>query len=416
MKSRGVAVFIVCEGQERTERSLGRRPDAVTETDSGMTVSDTYRAGLPVARRGRRSERLCVRESASAPFPIEGTILAAVVADVINAAESLGVPRAQLLEASGLSDAVLADPDARVPVTADFAVWRALSHRAIGLALGEQLGVTTLGAVGYAMQHGRTVRDALEWFQRFRAVLHPELVPEMAEIAVPAGRRLVFSKVMTGPFAQLREPIYAYASAARALLRGLTGAPIQALALTYPLSSAADRSVHEDWFRCPVTWDGPRFEIVFNAEVLDRKLPRHDPRLFGYLAQQAERLRDEVPDGGSAQALVRREVAVGLPSGEPRQSAVAKRLAMSPRTMQRRLAAEGTTFAAIVEALRRERAEVLLADPRLTASEVAFLLGFSEPAPFFRAFRRWTGDTPQRWRAARRAGGVRPERATPETA
>ena len=336
------------------------------------------------------------------PFPVEGTILAAVVADVIGAAESLGVPRAELLEASGLDASVLADPDARVPVTADFAVWLALSRRPLGLALGERLGATTLGAVGYAMQHGRTVRDALQWLQRFRAVLHPELVPEMEEIVTPTGRRLVLAKVMAGPFASIREPVYAYASSARALLRGLTGAPIEVLSVTYPFPSAGDEAVHEEWFRCPVTWGGARFEIAFDAAVLDRTLPRHDPRLFGYLAQHADRLLEEVPESGSTLTIVRREIAAELPLGEPQQGVVARRLAMSPRTMQRRLAAEGTTFAAMVEAMRRERAETLLSDTRLTASEVAFLLGFSEPASFFRAFRRWTGEPPQRWRAARR--------------
>jgi AraC-like DNA-binding protein len=212
------------------------------------------------------------------------------------------------------------------------------------------------------------------------------------------------SKPMAGPFAQLREPVYAYASAMRALLRGLTGAPIEARSVTYPMPKPADAAVHEQWFRCPVAWGGPLFEITFEAGVLDRTLPRNDPRLFAYLAQQAERLRASLPQDDTATAQVRREVTALLPVGEPQQGPVAKRLALSARTMQRRLAAEGTTFAAIVEDVRRERAELLLADATLTASEVAFLLGFSEPAAFFRAFRRWTGETPQRWRAARREG------------
>jgi AraC-like DNA-binding protein len=132
-------------------------------------------------------------------------------------------------------------------------------------------------------------------------------------------------------------------------------------------------------------------------------LPRNDPRLFAYLAQQAERLLAASQQDDSTLAHVRREVANALPNGEPAQTMVARQLAMSARTLQRRLATEGTTFAAIVEAVRRERAELLLSDRTLTASEVAFLLGFSEPAAFFRAFRRWTGETPQRWRMRPRA-------------
>lgn len=194
-------------------------------------------------------------------------------------------------------------------------MWLALSNRPIGLPLGEKLGATTLGAVGYAMQHGRTVREALQWFQRYRAVLHPELVPEMDEVSTSNGRRLVLSKVMAGPFARLREPVYAYASAARALLRGLTGAPVAVRSLSYPFPSADDAAAHEAWFGCRIAWGAPRFEIAFDAAVLDRPLPRHDPRLFGYLAQQAERLLEEVPDSGSTLAMVRREIAAELPSG-----------------------------------------------------------------------------------------------------
>ncbi len=341
---------------------------------------------------------------AAITFDMEGTILAAVPAGVIEVAASLGVPRAELLAASGLTEAMLADPDARVPVATDWLVWVALSRHDVGLALGDRLGVANMGAVGYAMQHGRTVGEALAWLQRFRAVLHPELVPDVDVRDTPAGRRLRFRKPMHGPFAQLREPVYAFASATRALLRGLTGEAIAPRSLTYPLPRPADPSVHEAWFRCPVAWGGSEFEMTFDADVLDRPLPRNDPRLFAYLAQQSERLLAAVPQTDSTSAHVKREISAQLASGEPRQDQVARRLALSARTMQRRLASEGTTFAAIVDEVRRERAELLLADAHLTASEVTFLLGYSEPAAFFRAFKRWTGQTPQEWRARMRAG------------
>ena len=340
--------------------------------------------------------------SANAPFPIQGTVLAAVIADVVDSAESLGVPRAELLALAGIDAATLADPDARIPIAADIAIWVELSKRPIGLALGEKLGATSMGAVGYAMQHGRTVRDALEWHQRFRAVLHPELVADTELRETPAGNRLVFSKPMAAPFANLRQPVYAYASGMRALLRGLTGEMIDARSVTYPCAKSDDAETHERWFRCPVAWGGAQFEMTFDASVLDRPLPRNDARLFAYLAQQAQRLLAALPDSDSVSTQVKREVAKELATGEPQQQVVARRMAMTPRTMQRRLATEGATFAAIVEAVRRERAELLMRDSKLTASEVGFLLGFSEPAAFFRAFRRWTGETPQGWRAGRR--------------
>jgi AraC-like DNA-binding protein len=97
---------------------------------------------------------------------------------------------------------------------------------------------------------------------------------------------------------------------------------------------------------------------------------------------------------------VRHEIGTLLAQGEPRAAAVASRLAMSSRTLNRRLADAGTSFGALLTDVRRERAVLLLQDRALTCSEVAFLLGYAEPATFFRAFRRWLGQTPQQHRMA----------------
>jgi AraC-like DNA-binding protein len=84
---------------------------------------------------------------------------------------------------------------------------------------------------------------------------------------------------------------------------------------------------------------------------------------------------------------------------------VARRLALSARTLHRRLAEEGTGFSALVDEVRRTRALALLEDGKLAASQAAFLLGFQDPAAFFRAFRRWTGTTPRAWREGRSERG-----------
>lgn len=84
-------------------------------------------------------------------------------------------------------------------------------------------------------------------------------------------------------------------------------------------------------------------------------------------------------------------------------SEVCRRLALSARTLQRRLSEESTGFAELLDDVRRERALALLEAPDLTVSQISFLLGYSEPAAFFRAFRRWTGATPQEVRGDRGA-------------
>ena len=89
-----------------------------------------------------------------------------------------------------------------------------------------------------------------------------------------------------------------------------------------------------------------------------------------------------------------------LPSGDASLGGAARRLGVSTRTLQRRLASEGVSFRQIIQEVREHLARHYLRNTALTFGEVAFLLGFDEPPSFFRAFREWTGRTPQSVRLA----------------
>ena len=102
----------------------------------------------------------------------------------------------------------------------------------------------------------------------------------------------------------------------------------------------------------------------------------------------------------SSSAETRDAVRVALEDGQPQLAEVAKRLKTSPRTLQRRLGAEGTSFQDVVDSVREELARIYMADTkrRYTVGELAYLLGFSEISALSRAFKRWTGMTPTQWR------------------
>lgn len=333
-----------------------------------------------------------------------GTVLSAMSRAVLDAAAELGADVDAIVAEAGFDRAVLDDPDGRVPIEQHLRMWAILSRRGDGVDLGARLGVQSMGVVGYAIEHGATVRDALAFLARMGAVIHRDVVPKL-EVR---GDRIVFSRPIAPPFAVLREPVHAQAAAMVALMSALAGRAVRAAYVTFPLPRPADPSAIERHFACPVAWGGALFEIAFDAGLLDVPLPRSDPRLFGYLARRAEELLARLPDDASWADRVRREIGALLADGEPRLAQVAQRLAVSERTLHRRLDDEGTGFAALVEEARRARAELLLEDPALSASEVAFLLGYTEPAAFFRAFKRWTGATPQAWRAQRITARPRP--------
>jgi len=128
-------------------------------------------------------------------------------------------------------------------------------------------------------------------------------------------------------------------------------------------------------------------------------LERRDPILRNMLEYQADALAPRAPALEDALTTdVRRVLALRLARGEAEIDRVARDLAMSPRTLQRRLSSRGFSFHGLVDVLRRETAEKCITDASLSIAEIAYLAGYSEPAAFHRAFKRWTGCTPQAFR------------------
>lgn len=315
------------------------------------------------------------------------TMLAALTASVLEAAAAVGVDAARVRAAAGLDDDQLRDPDARIPLEKHLAMWRSISDQPVGLLLGARLGVAGLGVVGYALQHGATVGEAVDFLQTYRTVVHPDAVPSVER------RRdaIVFEQVVPAPFAALREPVDAQAAGTLAIMQALAGDRVlpRSVALMYARPAVTTR--HERHFGVRVEFGAPALRLVFDGGLADKPLPRSDPRLFGYLAHRASELAAALPHDNSYVTRVKRELAVSLTRS---LGDLAKHLAVSERTLHRRLAEEGTNMSTLLDEARRERALMLLEDRSLSASEIAFLLGYSEPAAFFRAFKRWTGKTP----------------------
>jgi AraC-like DNA-binding protein len=157
-------------------------------------------------------------------------------------------------------------------------------------------------------------------------------------------------------------------------------------------------AAYEKAIGCRVRYRASDTRIVLPRSLLDRALSAPNAGLFAYLEKHASVLQSKVADATSTAGKVRELVAERIREGEPEQRAIAKKLALSERTLQRRLQAENVSFADLVDEVRADLARMYLTDPKLAIFEVAFLLGYSEPSAFNRAFRRWTGQSPSQFR------------------
>jgi AraC-like DNA-binding protein len=157
-------------------------------------------------------------------------------------------------------------------------------------------------------------------------------------------------------------------------------------------------SEHLRFFGCPV-----RFRCASNALIVERNfgerwVPTADPKLYRVLKQHVERILDDMPRENDLAGAVRRAIGQSIADGDTTLVKVAGMLAMTPRTLERRLKESGVIYRDLVTDTRRRFALEYLKDRNRSLTEVAFLLGYSEVSAFNRAFKRWTDSTPLQYR------------------
>lgn len=167
------------------------------------------------------------------------------------------------------------------------------------------------------------------------------------------------------------------------------------------------------------TFQGRRFESVTSSKLIVRHeirsvpLKRHleqladfNSRLRDYFDDECRRLVSASASGQSIVDQVRKRLIHAMDGGDTSIEAIAKQLGLSGRSLQRRLAEEGTRYNDVLGSVREEFAKRYLARGTVSASEVAYLLGFTEPPAFFKAFKRWTGMTPREFQLEALGGAV----------
>lgn len=299
---------------------------------------------------------------------------AAGLALLVEYGAGRGVPPARALLGTGLGPAALAQAAAgggEVTAEQELRVVRTL-HRLLGEVgrdVGARYRASTFGAFGFAMLSSRTVLDAMTVALRFIDLSHAFAIPraglEGEEVVVDVDGAALPSDVR------------------RFLVERDTSAIVTVLESLVPGGVGAR-----------TTWAPGAARVVFGVDQLDRPLPERSPERL----ELAQRLCSEVVDRRRARRGLAQDVRVlvaqRLGHGAP-MTEVAAALAMTERTLRRRLAAEGVGYQELLDEVRASLALALL-DGRATmpVADVAARLGYAESASFIRAFRRWTGRTP----------------------
>lgn len=371
------------------------RTFVTTRPASSSTLSDslTETTGASDARRRLQAVR---RQRG----PSTKTLLARVVVRMLNAAAAAGMNREALIDAAGLRGVDLTDGDARVSTSIQVALWqlvaKGISDPGFGVRMGASVKPREAGLLGYVMTFSATLEAALNRFVRYGHVINDSI-----ECTLERPDALHLAIEQTHPELGIGLPfaIDYRLAALLSVCRQITGVDIVPAEVAFAYEARASTIAHAEFFRCTLRFGQPTSRIVFAER--DMRLPTRqgDERLAQYLSEYAEHVLRSLISGSSVTERVRSAIWNALSDGRPTLPRVSGALRMPPRTLQRRLAQEGTSLQREVEEIRKAMAMAMLREREASIDEVAFVLGYPEPSTLFRSFKRWTGMTPQQYRS-----------------
>ena len=330
--------------------------------------------------------------------PSGPTVQAWVLPHLIALVESQGIDATSIRSLPGLSD--LTDPDVRVPEASAEHAWRiasTLTHdTAIGLHVAEGMPRGAMDLVEYALRSSASLRAGLERLAHYGHVLSDRVAARME--ASEDGLLLLVRDTGSTTLHPARAD-FALAMALK-LARDSAGEDIVPMRVCFVHRAPTDDSEHRRFFGTSVRFEAGSNSMLLKGADAARPMRGRDEALSAIIRRRLDKVLDERARhiAGPLSAQVRYMMVEHLGERTLTPESIARALAVSPRTMSRRLAEEGTSFRHLLDDVRRDFACALLQDRSSNIGDVAFFLQYSEPAAFHRAFRRWTGQTPRQFR------------------
>lgn len=333
-------------------------------------------------------------------IPADGTVAAAVTARLLKHAAERGVPLQGLLDRVGWPSAAPPGPDARVPFPAHWSVWDLVHEHAVpgdfGLSFGDSFELDQLGVLGMLMTHSATVEEALAQQTRFQRLLLD--VPFKVTRIEPG--KLVIEHPRLPIATRLPHMIVAGLAFWMKLLRALLRKDVTALHVELPHAPLTSLERYRATFGVCPRFDAPRILVELERSWWSAPVRAAPLGVEAYLRTRASALLRQLPRRGERLDAIREYIADELRHARrPTLTGAAERMRISTRTLQRSLQTAAVSYDALLDETRRQLSIEYLGDNRLTIGEVAVVVGYSEPATFYRAFKRWTGLPPGAYRA-----------------
>jgi AraC-like DNA-binding protein len=323
------------------------------------------------------------------------------IAALVGALQEGGVPAAQALAGSGISESRLHDGGTRVSYRQLLEVfrnaYRLSPDPALALHAGQRMRVTAYGMYGYAVLSSPSHAAAIELAVKYHRVMGPVADLSFSQANGTAAweyQPLLAHDPGDGFYRFLLEFQF---SSHGTLYKDLYGPSFEFAGVRAAYAAPAHARVYKKFFKCPVAFGQASNELLFDAAWLDDPTVYSDPITHAMVSALCEQSLAELNRAQGMAAAIHR-LLLEHPGTFPDIDAAAARLSMNARTLRRRLEAERTSYREILAGVRRGLAIEYLRRTDLTTEEIGARLGYSDAANFRHAFTRWTGKLPSEFR------------------
>ncbi|MGD2052795.1 MAG: AraC family transcriptional regulator ligand-binding domain-containing protein [Gammaproteobacteria bacterium] len=311
--------------------------------------------------------------------------------------ESCGHDPAPLYRKAGINPALLKKSNARISIAHVDELWRLaaelLDDPCFGVKMAENWHPSYVGALGYAWCASSTLKTAFNRVVRYIHVVSEDLNIKLAN--TPAGLKVIIDlekSVFTLP--QHHDVVL---SVLMHMCRFNYGDELMPSEVCLAHAQPPCEKTISAYFRIPVVYNAPVSSITLSKYDVEKTLGSgnkelvllHDEFLMKYLIEIKK---------GDIVRQIQSVIIENLPSGNVTDNLIARELNLSERSLQRKLKERGTSFRALLDNVRKMAAIQYIKNPVNSMSDIAFLLGFSEQSAFSRAFKKWTGTSPIKYR------------------
>ena len=335
-----------------------------------------------------------------------------VLRSIIYGAVGKGANLERLCEVIGITPADLHNPEKRIDgVEAVAGLWdeilRQTKNEAIGIQLGSDHNLTILGLLGYVVHNCPTFKEAWDVFQKHQRMLSGWLSYDMT-----INKDNVHLTYTVDPVWVKASPHTAWQAAeiAMAGLLGslwiLSGRRIFPKLVEVVRPKPGTASEYERIFQSPVKFSAQVNRLTFGTDMPKIPVLSADKNLYVMFSNLLQAKVAELADSITFVEQVKRTIMSEFKSVVPAVDVIASHMNMSSRSFQRKLEAEGKTYREISEEMKKELTLALLKNPKYNSSEISRALGYTEPAAFRLAFKRWMDETPAQWRKKNLAKAV----------